>query len=327
MNVYQRMHYAGCLMQHRLAKEGKNTFQNYKYVTHDDVAEAVRGPLQEARLVVTFSAPTCELSIVDQGAIAKTSQVMVQGVVEMRVINIDNPSDVYALAIPAYALDGGDKAYCKLISYAKKCGLLALCGLLLPTGEDADAESPSAPRTAPTRPPKHGTPPPRPRATPQEQTAPEPIEEGDDPPRANAAAQMVEKLKPQAAEHARAMGLLECVGPYVRQRHGGRAMSELTYDEAVGVCTRLQQQHARYTSIVGALVSAGRTKTAAEFVVTAGLIDCSRASHEGNPMLGEMIDWVAWERTILANAKTKRRDDGADAQEEFPRGLDDDDGK
>jgi hypothetical protein len=75
---------------------------------------------------------------------------------ECAMINIDSPADRHIFDVPAYAFDYSDKALGKAISYAKKYALLAMCGLLLATGDDSEADktSPGAepPRKQATKP-------------------------------------------------------------------------------------------------------------------------------------------------------------------------------
>ncbi len=144
MNVYQRMHLASSLISF-VHKGGVNQFQKYKYASHDDVVAKAREAFVAARLLCcidipiegfkreTVQAPT------DDGKVK--FQSLVDLVAEVSIINVDDPKDRYVVTIPAYGLDTSDKAIGKAISYAKKYALLSLCGLMLATGDDPDADN------------------------------------------------------------------------------------------------------------------------------------------------------------------------------------------
>ena len=154
VGLWQRVHYAGSLLQGRIAKDKENAFDHYDYASHDKVVEFVRPALYAARLVLTIEPGEFAWEVMD--AKDGKKQICVTGVMKAVLHNIDNAAENYTIPIPVLALDRGDKAHGKAISYGKKYAITACIGLLLATGEDTDADSPSVdntpPRAAQTRP-------------------------------------------------------------------------------------------------------------------------------------------------------------------------------
>jgi hypothetical protein len=143
MNLWQRIHYAGEELKGRVAKDKRNDFDRYDYASHDGVVAHVRPALQAARIVLTiepgdFSVDSLETSN-KQGQ--KSTQIFVKGLMQAVLHNIDKPEDVYSIPIPVMALDRGDKAHGKAISYGKKYAITACIGLLLATGDDTDSDA------------------------------------------------------------------------------------------------------------------------------------------------------------------------------------------
>jgi len=136
-NVYQRMHTAAALIEKRIPKANENTFQKYKYASHDDVVEFLRPALLEAGLVVT-----CDMAEITTRVETMNGKptMIAEGVLAVAVVNIDDPADKYTVHVPGVAYDTSDKAVGKLISYAKKYALTACCGLLVATGVDSDMD-------------------------------------------------------------------------------------------------------------------------------------------------------------------------------------------
>lgn len=136
-NVYQRMHRAAALIEKRIPKANENTFQKFKYASHDDVVEFCRPALLEAGLVLTCDMPEITTRI---ETLSGKPTMVAEGVLAVNVVNIDDPADKYTVHVPGVAYDTSDKAVGKLISYAKKYALTACCGLLVATGVDSDTD-------------------------------------------------------------------------------------------------------------------------------------------------------------------------------------------
>ncbi len=102
----------------------------YRFVSHDDVAEKVHPMLVKHRVLAL---PTT----------LETAQEGNRTVVKLRVffVNVDNPTDQFSVDFPGYGVDPSDKGPGKAISYALKYALLKT--FCLETGEDPDKESKS----------------------------------------------------------------------------------------------------------------------------------------------------------------------------------------
>lgn len=102
----------------------------YKFVSHDDVAEKAHAMLVKHRVLAL---PTT----------LETTQEGNRTSVKLRVffVNIDDPQDQFSVDFPGYGVDPSDKGPGKAISYAFKYALLKT--FCLETGEDPDKDSKS----------------------------------------------------------------------------------------------------------------------------------------------------------------------------------------
>lgn len=143
MNVYQRMHRAAGMCR-VIPKLGFNSFQRFKFVSHDQAALEARQVFHACGIVFLVNIDESSLEMKegapDDGGKAKVA-FLAQLKATATVINVDKPDDRYSVTLPAYALDTSDKAMGKAISYAKKYALLALVGLMLATGDDPDNDN------------------------------------------------------------------------------------------------------------------------------------------------------------------------------------------
>ena len=159
LNIHQRMFRAASLIS-VLVKRDENKFQHYKYVSHDDVVAKVRRAFQACGILCVMDIQEHKLETIntadpDAGGKAKF-QTLAIVTAEMAFINPDQPEDRYVVHIPSYSMDTSDKAFGKAISYAKKYAMIALSGLMLATGDDADQDG--LEMTALGKPPEETTP-------------------------------------------------------------------------------------------------------------------------------------------------------------------------
>ena len=106
---------------------------SYRAVTHDAVTGMVRQHLVEHGVII---APTLIESVFhpkEEGA----KQRLYSASYDVRFINMDAPDECVTIRIEAHALDNGDKAPGKAISYATKYAILKL--LNIETGEDEES--------------------------------------------------------------------------------------------------------------------------------------------------------------------------------------------
>lgn len=113
---------------------------NYKAVTHDMVTAMVRDHLVACGIACypSLVASTMNLPVVDtDGKTAK--QRLYEATYDFHFVNIDDPKEEIVLRIEAHAMDNGDKAPGKALSYAKKMAVLKLFDI--ETGEDDESRS------------------------------------------------------------------------------------------------------------------------------------------------------------------------------------------
>ena len=106
---------------------------SYRAVTHDAVTGMIRQHLVEHGVII---APTLIESMFhpkEEGA----KQRLYSASYDVRFINMDAPDECVTIRIEAHALDNGDKAPGKAISYATKYAILKLFNI--ETGEDEES--------------------------------------------------------------------------------------------------------------------------------------------------------------------------------------------
>jgi len=138
LNIYQRINEVRKAVDY-IQKDKK--VEGYMAVTHDSVTALVRPHLVEHGVVIV---PACivKSSTVLTGTTTKTGTPFVRFEVVYRfdVVNADEPSDRFQAEIEAHALDHGDKAPGKALSYAKKALMLKLLEIESGEGEEERAE-------------------------------------------------------------------------------------------------------------------------------------------------------------------------------------------
>lgn len=134
MNIYQRIHAVRFHVEH-VAKDKEVAGHGYKAVTHDAVTVACRAAMMMYGIVVV---PSISQGTTIQDTGMQTSKqvpiIRYESEFIIRFVNSDSPDDFVEMTIPAHALDYGDKAPGKALSYAVKSAMLKLFSI--PTGED-----------------------------------------------------------------------------------------------------------------------------------------------------------------------------------------------
>lgn len=123
-NVFQRVHAIMTDLSYIQKGDSKVNGQ-YTFASHDDVSAKVHPLLVKHRVLAVPS-------------VERATQEHNRTNIDLSVtfINIDNPSDNFAVKYPGYGIDTGDKGPGKAISYAFKYALLKT--LCLQTGDDPD---------------------------------------------------------------------------------------------------------------------------------------------------------------------------------------------
>ena len=132
LNVYQRVNEVRKAVDY-LIKDKK--VESYMAVTHDAVTAAVREHFVKHGVMIV-PAQVVQSAVVLTGTMTSRSTPFIRFEVRYRfeVVNVDDPQDKFSIEIEAHALDHGDKAPGKALSYAKKYAMLKL--LEIETGEE-----------------------------------------------------------------------------------------------------------------------------------------------------------------------------------------------
>lgn len=134
MNIYQRINEVrkaiGYIQKDKAVSTGGGS---YKAVTHDAVTGLVRQHLVDKGVVIVPTMVESKFHEREEGA----KQRLYEATYNVQFINVDQPEEVVSVMIQAHALDNGDKAPGKAISYATKYAILKLFNL--ETGEDEES--------------------------------------------------------------------------------------------------------------------------------------------------------------------------------------------
>lgn len=135
MNIYQRINEVRKAINYIQKDKSVSAGPagSYRAVTHDAVTGMIRQHLVEHGVII---APTLIDSVFhakEEGA----KQRLYSASYDVRFINMDAPDECVTIRIEAHALDNGDKAPGKAISYATKYAILKLFNI--ETGEDEES--------------------------------------------------------------------------------------------------------------------------------------------------------------------------------------------
>jgi hypothetical protein len=135
MTVLQRLHAVRQRVEY-LKKEKR--VEGYMAVTHDQVTDLLRDPLIEYGVLVLASVVPGTAKTVPTGTFTKneTPFIRVEAEYDVHFINVDDKSDREVVRVLTHALDHGDKAPGKALSYAVKAVELKAFNIV--TGEIDD---------------------------------------------------------------------------------------------------------------------------------------------------------------------------------------------
>ena len=146
-NIYQRINEVrkaiGYVQKDKDVGFGKSS---YRAVTHDAVTGMVRAALIQHGVVIVPSVVTSEFhqaelvtTIGDDGKerTAHAKQRLYEATFQIEFVNMDDPADRIVTHQTAHALDNGDKAPGKAMSYATKYAILKLFNI--ETGDDEES--------------------------------------------------------------------------------------------------------------------------------------------------------------------------------------------
>lgn len=134
MNIYQRINQVrkaiGYVQKDKAVSTGGGS---YKAVTHDAVTGMVRAALIEHGVVIVPSVVASVFHPKEQEA----KQRLYEATFQIEFVNMDEPTDRIITQQTAHALDNGDKAPGKAMSYATKYAMLKLFNI--ETGESDES--------------------------------------------------------------------------------------------------------------------------------------------------------------------------------------------
>lgn len=121
LNIFQRVNEVRKKVEY-LQKQ-KKVDNKYYVVTHDQVIAEIRPYLIEFGIVII---PTLVASEMHENVIKFTNSTASRydATYKFTFVNIDDPKDFFDIVIEAHAIDNGDKAPGKAISYAMKYAIL-----------------------------------------------------------------------------------------------------------------------------------------------------------------------------------------------------------
>ncbi len=130
MNILQRINE---VMKQVTYVQKDASVGNYRAVSHDQVVSVARQHLVEAGVVI-YPEQVSGVVIENRG-----KQILYNGDYRINFVNIDDPQDRISVPVQAHALDNGDKAPGKAVTYATKAAILKV--LCLETGENDESRA------------------------------------------------------------------------------------------------------------------------------------------------------------------------------------------
>lgn len=141
MNIFQRINEVRKEVEY-IQKDKK--VQGYMTVTHDTVTSELRKFLVKFGIIIVPSYKSS--SMIDTGTVSSggAPALRYEAVYEIRFVNMDDPKDFLPIIVESHALDYGDKAPGKALSYATKYAMLKVFSI--ETGENEESRQELKPR-------------------------------------------------------------------------------------------------------------------------------------------------------------------------------------
>lgn len=144
LNIYQRLNAIKKDVAYIKKDKEVTGAGSYMAVTHDAVTAATRAKFVEhGVLVMPFELSS---AVVDSGMVTGKGNPIIRFEARYRVsfMNIDEPADSASIELAAHALDQGDKAPGKALSYATKYAVLKV--LQMETGDEEESREAAKPK-------------------------------------------------------------------------------------------------------------------------------------------------------------------------------------
>lgn len=135
-NIYQRINWVRSQIGY-VKKTKVVVGHGYKAVTHDEVTAMIRPHLIKAGVATVQTLTSSTFTDTGQQTKNGVPIHLYTGGYNLSLVNVDNPEDVVTSYVEAQALDVGDKASGKSMSYAKKYFYLKTFDI--ETGEDEES--------------------------------------------------------------------------------------------------------------------------------------------------------------------------------------------
>jgi hypothetical protein len=133
VNIFQKLNEVRKAVDY-IRKEKK--VETYMAVTHDQVTALTRDHFVKHGIVMVPSITRSAVKETGTTTSKGTPFIRFEASYRFDVVNMDDPSDKFSMEIEAHAMDHGDKAPGKALSYAKKYAVLKL--LDIETGENEE---------------------------------------------------------------------------------------------------------------------------------------------------------------------------------------------
>lgn len=137
MNIYQRVNEVRKAVD-KIVKDKK--VESYMAVTHDNVTALTREHFVTHGIVIVPRILTERTVNTGTFTSRETPFIRYEATYAFDVVNADDPKDLFTAVIGAHALDHGDKAPGKVLSYAKKSLVMKLLELESVSEEEARLE-------------------------------------------------------------------------------------------------------------------------------------------------------------------------------------------
>ena len=135
MNIYQRLNEVRKAVDY-VQKDKRVGEGGYLAVTHDAVTALTRAHFVKHGIIIAPSILTSKVELTGTSTARGIPFIRFEARYRFDVVNADDPTDRFAVEIESHAIDQGDKAPGKALSYAKKYAVLKL--LEIESGEEEE---------------------------------------------------------------------------------------------------------------------------------------------------------------------------------------------
>jgi len=135
VNIFQRLNEVRKSVDYA-RKEKKVGEGGYLAVTHDQITWLTREHFVKHGIVIVPTLISQKTELTGTQTSRGTPFIRMEGVYRFEFVNVDDPTDRFPVEIAAHAIDQGDKAPGKFLSYAKKYAVLKV--LEIESGEEEE---------------------------------------------------------------------------------------------------------------------------------------------------------------------------------------------